>query len=34
MRTTGKRLALRLFGLATFVFSVVSALGANEPWFI
>jgi hypothetical protein len=32
--TRRTRLALRLFGLSTFVLSLVSALGANEPWFI
>jgi hypothetical protein len=32
MRIPRLRLALRLFGLAAFALTVLSALGASEPW--
>jgi hypothetical protein len=34
MRTLRSRLTLRLFGLATFAFTVLSALGAGDPWSV
>jgi hypothetical protein len=32
MPTLRSRLALRLFGLAVFAFTALSALGAADPW--
>jgi hypothetical protein len=34
MRTSRSRLVLRLFGLAAFAFTVLSALGASDPWMM
>jgi len=32
MRISRSRVALRLVGLAVFAFTLLSALGASEPW--